>query len=259
MEMRRSQLGVASGRRKRVRLLLLLNLVVATIFLVHVNPLAGQPRGWSLPQTTDPLRAAVAIARHQVHGSADDLDSPGRLSEIALRRPVRVTCGTVSLWAVELLKDAGFDARLDMVMTLDAWNETSNGHTFVEIRQGGRWVAYDLDRKVRWTDENGRPLSMSEWMARVPSGNYRIVPLLGPVDERVLRAQDLRFAQVPFVRWRNRLWFPSQGERTASLLNYPRAKDFRAVPQRVWEARFGERLASRSAATWWPLQDGRIH
>jgi hypothetical protein len=259
-EMHRGEFGLGGpGRRRRVKVLFLLNLLVAVVFLVHVAPLSGQPAGWSVPRTTDPLRAAKAITRQQLHGSADDLDSPGRLSEIALDRRIRVTCGTVSLWAVGLLRKAGFDARLVMVMTLDAWNATNNGHTFIEIRSGGRWIAYDLDRKVRWTDEAGRPLSMSEWMARVPSGNYRIVPLLRPVDERVLRAEDLRLAQVPFVRWHKLLWFPSQGERTESLLKYPRAKNYRVLPPRVWEARFGERLPSRSTPAWWPLQDGRLH
>src|SRR5262249_29020692 len=168
--MHRIEFGlVAHGRRRRGRILLRLDLVVAVVFLVHVNPLAGQPPSWSLPRTTDPLRAVQTIARHQVAGSKDDLDAPSRLSEIAFHRQIRVTCGTVSLWAVELLRKAGFNARFVMVMTLDPWNATSNGHSFLEIREGGHWVAYDLHRKVRWTDAAGRPLSMTQWMARVPS------------------------------------------------------------------------------------------
>lgn len=242
-----------------MKLLLPLNLATSAIFVWHVNPLAAQPPLWKLPATTDPLRAVTAIARHQVHGWTDDLDSPRRLSEIALHRRVRVTCGTVSLWAVDLLEDAGFDARPDMVMTLDAWNATNNGHTFVEIRTDGRWVAYDLDRKVRWTDKAGRGLSMSEWLARVPSGDYRIVPLLGQVNERSLRAEDQRFAQVPFVRWHRLLWFPSQDKRTQSLLDYPEAEDYRELAPRVWQLRFGEQVPPRRPAAFWPVQQGLLH
>jgi hypothetical protein len=243
--------------KPRTGALLLLNLAVAGALVWHADPLAAKPPQWRLPATTDPLRAATAIARHQVHGHADDYVSSERKSEIAFHRPIRATCGAVSLWAVDLLTEAGFDARLDMVMTLDPWNASNNGHTFVEIRTDGRWVAYDLDRKVRWTDEAGRPLSMSKWVARVPSGNYRIVPLLGPVNERELRAEDRRVAQVPFVLSGGHLWFPSAGERTQSLLNYPKAKDYRVLSPSAWEARFGERVPPLRAL-WWRDQDGRL-
>ena len=74
------------------------------------------------------------------------------MSAIAVSRPIRATCSHVSLWAADLLTAANFDARVVGVLTLDTWNATDNGHTLIEVRENGRWVAYDVDRKVRWTD-----------------------------------------------------------------------------------------------------------
>jgi hypothetical protein len=225
--------------------LLLANVfALALALVVQANPLAPPPR-WHIPETSDPVKAVTAIAMRQFPGWFDDSLTPRQMSETALHRPLYTTCGAVSLWAVDLLTEAGFKARLVMVMTRDKWNTTDNGHTFVEIRQAGRWVAYDIHRKLRWTDERGRGLSTVEWISRVPSGNYRIVPLLAPVNERVIRRQDLRYAQVPFVRASGLLWFPSQGARNRSFLRY--SSDYRVLAPDVWEARFGERLRTRAS------------
>jgi hypothetical protein len=213
--------------------------------VVQANPFAAPPR-WHIPQTTDPVKAVTAIATRQFPGWFDDALTPRQMSRTALHRPLYTTCGPVSTWAVELLREAGFKARLVMVMTRDRWNATDNGHTFVEIRSGGRWVAYDIHRKLRWTDEHGRGLSMTEWVSRVPSGKYRIVPLLAPVNERVVRREDARYAQVPFVQANGRLWFPSQGARNRPFLKY--SSDYRVIPRDLWEARFGESL--RGIAGW---------
>ena len=215
-------------------------LVVANALAVISAAWAGgfsdsTPR-WSIPPTKDPVKAVTAIAIRQYPGWFDDKLTPVEMSERAVDRPLYTTCGPVSAWAVELLKEAGFTARLVMVMTLDKWNATDNGHTFVEVRQRGGWVAYDIHRKVRWTDDSGRGLSMVEWIDRVPSHDYRIVPLLAPVDGGALRRQDARYAQVPFVRAGRWLWFPSQGRRTASILKY--SSGHRVLPRDRWLARF---------------------
>ena len=212
-------------------------LLLAQITLDPVGPMT--PR-WSLPPTDSALEAVTLIAQRQVHGLTDDGKEPREISRLALHRTVYLTCGEVSMWAVDLLTAAGYEARLSMAMTLDEWTG-DNGHTIIGVRESTGWVAYDIDRKVRWTDKLGRPLSMREWIERVPTGDYDIVPLLGAVDEVALRAQDRRYAHVPFVLADDELWFASPGdEHDARLISYGESNGmrFRPVATPEWHVRF---------------------
>jgi hypothetical protein len=113
------------------------------------------------------------------------------------------------------------------------------GHTFIEIRKQERWVAYDIDRKLRWTDEAGRGLSMAEYIARVPSRGYRIVALLGrsmsarSAGRCPLRARAFRPPRRPAV-------VSFTGCTDGPIITY--APDYRVLPVDEWEARFGERV-----------------
>lgn len=208
------------------------------VVLLALPAAAGSTLALKLPHTSNPAAAVAAVAHNHVHGSSDQGLTGRQMSVAAVTRPVRATCGPASDWALELLGAAGFEGRLVMVMTLDKWNGWSNGHTFLEIREGLRWVAYDVDRDLRWADEAGRGLSMLELVVRVPSQNYRIVPLHGPVNERLIRRQDARWAQVPFVRGDDGLiYFPSQGARDARILSYS-PKTFRILSPTEWQSRF---------------------
>lgn len=213
----------------------LLVVVAAVLLAVRVLHSETAP-AYRLPPNMDALQAVTAIAAQQIHGWADDHRPISDLSRVAANRPVYVTCGNVSLWAERLLRDAGFTVRIAHVLTLDRWNGWANGHTFIEVRRNGRWVAYDIDRKVRWTDMGGRALSMIEWVAAVKTGRYRIVPLLGPVDETRLRLEDRRYGQVPFVRDGSVYWFPSQGAADRRILGY--SSDYRVTSPRDWRQRF---------------------
>lgn len=182
---------------------------------------------WTLPQGTLSEQIAALAARH-VHGHADGEPSVAEMDRIALERPVSTTCGYVSVWAVAHLREAGYDARVVDTLTLDEWNDTDNGHTLIEVKEDGRWVAYDIDQGVTFGG-----MSLAEWVSSVPSGDYQIIPLEGPVDEEAMRAWHRRIAQVPMIRDGDLTFFPS-GEWDERVMSY----DPSYTPITDWTDRF---------------------
>lgn len=184
--------------------------------------------------STDPVDAVRQIAGRHEHGSMDNL-SPWALDTIALERKVRSTCTFVSDWAVTVLDRAGIEARVVSTLTLDEWDEDNNGHTMIEVRVDGRWVLFDVDRDV-WFWRDGRPLSLVELVAAVPSGGYEIRSLSGDPTrpENDLRLENVRLLQVPIVRDDDGLWFFS--DHADRVHGY--SVDYRELSEADWMARF---------------------
>lgn len=186
---------------------------------------------WTVPATDNVYEAVRWVATRQVHGWVDDHLSMTDLSQKAVDQPLYITCGTVALWTVDRLAEAGYEARVVMAMNWGEWDGWENGHTFIEARTDDGWVAFDVDRKVRWT-RDGQPLSLLEWM----NGPYEIVPIIIPVlDKPFMLEQDARWSEVPFIEENGLYWFPS-GPWDADMLAYDPA--YRVMDPAEWLARF---------------------
>jgi hypothetical protein len=211
----------------------LVGLLASAVLLLGLGGLADPP-DWSLtPGEVDEMVAAIA-ARH-IHGDLDGAPSPEEIDAIAADRPVVTTCTYVSRWAVSLLHRHGIRARTVSTLTLDAWNDHNNGHTLIEAMVDGEWVAFDVDLGVRFTDDGGDPLSLAEWVERVPRDDYRIVPIdPGTPPAAELYSLYRRVAQVPLIADGKHFWFWS--EREARVLSYH--SSYVAMDRDAWEARF---------------------
>jgi hypothetical protein len=177
----------------------------------------------------------AAIAARHIHGDLDGEPSPEEIDAIAAERPVVTTCTYVSRWAVSLLQRHGIRARTVSTLTLDAWNDHNNGHTLIEAIVDGQWVAFDVDLGVRFTDAAGEPLSLSEWVERVPRDDYAIVPIEpGTAPEQELYPLYGRVAQVPLIADGKRFWFWSDQE--ARVRSYHRS--YVGMDRTSWESRF---------------------
>jgi hypothetical protein len=205
----------------------------ALALLIGILGFANSP-DWALARS-DVHEMVAAIAARHVHGDRDGAPSVEEIDAIARDRPVVTTCTYVSRWAVSLLHRHGIRARTVSTITLDAWNDHNNGHTLIEAMVGGEWVAFDVDLGVRFTDHGGAPLSLAEWVARVPHDDYRIVPIEpGTPPAAELYSLYRRVAQVPLIADGKRWWFWSDQE--ARVLSYHTS--YVAMDRAAWEARF---------------------
>jgi hypothetical protein len=176
------------------------------------------------------------IAERHKHGLGDENESYMELSRIASTRPISVTCGVVSTWAVQLLRDAGYEARVVTTMTLDRWNGDDNGHTLISVLEPSGWVVYDIDRDVYYTDLEGTPLNLRDLLPRVRTDDYLIVALdSDPVDVGFIRESNRRLMQVGAIHDADQYVFgiddPMVALRVASY-----ARDYATLPIPAWEA-----------------------
>jgi hypothetical protein len=176
--------------------LLLIAALLPVVFILWPRPV------WALPEGTLMQRIEALAAAHQ-HGYRDVEPSVEEMDRIAAERPVETTCGYVSRWAAEHLNRAGYPTRIVDTLTLDEWNGEDDGHVLIEVWTEGDWVAIDIDQGVTFGG-----LSLVEWVARVPIGNYEIVPFEDGVDVGAMREWHQRIAQVPLIREGGKVYFP---------------------------------------------------
>ncbi len=127
----------------------------------------------------DPHALLSGIAWIVSHGRLDGGKSPQVLAESAKTRKLFMTCGSVSSWAVSVLRDHGFRARTVSSVTLENWNTYDNGHAMLEMsrKDAGKWVLYDVTANAFFTRE-GTPLSLVEFAYAVMAGlEYEMVPI----------------------------------------------------------------------------------
>jgi hypothetical protein len=125
----------------------------------------------------DPHALLSGIAWIVSHGRPDGGKSPQELAESAKTRKLFMTCGSVSPWAVSVLRDHGFGARTVSSITLENWNTYDNGHAMLEMfrKDAGKWVLYDVTANAFFT-RRGTPLSLVEFAYAVMAGlEYEVV------------------------------------------------------------------------------------
>ena len=88
---------------------------------------------------------------------------------------LRVGCGIVSTLAIRRMLRMGIPARLVAMVSLDRTipADESFGHTFMEVRLGGRWQVYDLTFNRKPLDVTGNGLSAAR-MIRLVRRNERL-------------------------------------------------------------------------------------
>lgn len=218
-----------TGSKRRVGLMLALISALGVLLRLR-----EEPARYDLPDDLELVSAVRVLAGHHTHGQQDN-GSPVHVDAVAAKRPLVATCGYVSPWAVRVLEEEGFEARVVETLTLDEWNGTNNGHVMVEARLDGRWVLFDIDRDV-WFWRDGRPMSLIELIDAVPSGAYEIRPLSGdPVEpDSAMRPDNERLLQVPMIRDGAAVWFYSTDpDRVRSY-----AEGYRVLGEQEWRARF---------------------
>tara|TARA_Y100000996_G_scaffold412081_1_gene397408 strand:+ start:83 stop:1024 length:942 start_codon:yes stop_codon:yes gene_type:complete len=116
-----------------------------------------------------------SIAWIYSHGNNDDEKEYSEILQKAKNEKIFATCGTISNWSVQFLKEFGVKARIVAVLTLDDWNSYDNGHILVEVyrEELKKWILYDVDNDAYFTN-NGIPLSLLEFTKQVKNDNYEI-------------------------------------------------------------------------------------
>lgn len=116
-----------------------------------------------------------SIAWIYSHGNNDDEKEYSEILQKAKSEKIFATCGTISNWSVQFLKEFGVKARIVAVLTLDDWNSYDNGHILVEVyrEELKKWILYDVDNDAFFSS-NGIPLSLLEFVKKVREDDYDI-------------------------------------------------------------------------------------
>ena len=116
-----------------------------------------------------------SIAWIYSHGNNDDEKEYSEILQKAKNEKIFATCGTISNWSVQFLKEFGVKARIVAVLTLDDWNSYDNGHILVEVyrEELKKWILYDVDNDAFFSS-NGIPLSLLEFVKKVREDDYDI-------------------------------------------------------------------------------------
>ena len=116
-----------------------------------------------------------SIAWIYSHGNRDDGKNYSEILTKAKNEKIFATCGTISNWSIQFLKDHGIKARIIAVLTLDEWNSYDNGHILIEVFQEEleKLVLYDVDNDAFFTHD-GNPLSLLEFTKQVKENDYEI-------------------------------------------------------------------------------------
>ncbi len=123
----------------------------------------------------DPNVLLSSIAWMYSHGNKDDEKSYSQILTKAKNEKIFATCGTISNWSVQFLKEYGIKARIVAVLTLDEWNSYDNGHILIEVyrEELKKWILYDVDNDAFFSS-NGNPLSLLEFVKKVKEDDYDI-------------------------------------------------------------------------------------
>ena len=142
----------------------------------------------------DPHALLSGIAWIVSHGRPDGGKSAKEMARLAKTRKLLMTCGSVSGWAVSVLRDHGFQARGVSSLTLENWNTYDNGHGMLEMywEDPGKWVLYDVTANSYYTFQ-GKPLSLVEFAYAVMADReYEVVSIAADttLDVSGFRSRD---------------------------------------------------------------------
>lgn len=107
------------------------------------------------------------------HGYMDDTASFSIAQSTAKSRRLHMSCGSFVNFTNNLLKDLSVSSRFVLFLTLNEWNNYSNGHSVLEVFDKGKWIVYDIDLRNYFTD-NGEVLNAYELVAAVSSSLFEI-------------------------------------------------------------------------------------
>jgi hypothetical protein len=114
------------------------------------------------------------IANHHVHGTKDDFLSYKDAKKAMKSRKLEMTCGSITNFTIQCLKENKIESRFILTLTLDEWNTYNNGHSMVEVFEDGGWRLWDIDLKCYFTLQ-GKHLNAKEFCAISSQQNYEIV------------------------------------------------------------------------------------
>lgn len=117
-----------------------------------------------------------ALAWIYSHGSFDNEKSYNDLKHQALTGKLVTTCGEVSKFAQNILKEKGVESRIVSGLTSKERNGYDDSHTMIEVKEGDVWKLYDLDNNATFT-KDGRALNYMDFQTLVASGSYEIQKL----------------------------------------------------------------------------------
>ena len=121
----------------------------------------------------DTLALLSALSWILTHGNADKSKTQEELTDKATSDKLYLTCGPASKWAVNILRSVNIDAREVMTLITGQFNDYDNGHNMIEVKEGDRWLLYDIDNNSYFTLA-GRHLNLIEFRECVEQGNYKI-------------------------------------------------------------------------------------
>lgn len=87
-------------------------------------------------------------------GDCDDMFQFDTQLQRSVWKRVELTCGSMSLFFMRLLRAIGHQVRAVMGLRLANWNSFDNGHTLLELGIGGEWRLFDPTLQA-WITENG--------------------------------------------------------------------------------------------------------
>jgi hypothetical protein len=104
--------------------------------------------------TTLPILRDLAL--HHVHSwDQEGLPIPDLVAKYRAGETLHVICGSISAVAVQVLRAAGYQARVVGVVTKQPFDGDNDGHIMVEVWQPGGWRLYDIDGNRRAVNAAG--------------------------------------------------------------------------------------------------------
>jgi hypothetical protein len=141
------------------------------------------------------------LARHHVHSwDQEGMPIPELVAKYRAGEVLRTACGGVSRVGIQIMRDAGYSARLVGVVTYQAFDGDNDGHIMLEIWDQGAWRLYDVDGNRRAVDSTLHGVSIVTqvaastsrlWLAidhdpgAIPGSPVDTSPAQAALDQRV--------------------------------------------------------------------------
>lgn len=130
-----------------------------------------KPKVQPKPEADSMLPMMRDLALHHVHSwDQEGMPIPELVARYRAGETLLVICGSISRVGVQVLRDAGYYARLVGVVTKQPFDGNNDGHVMLEVWDRGGWRLYDLDGNRRAVDAALRGVSI---IAQIEAGTGR--------------------------------------------------------------------------------------
>ncbi len=112
------------------------------------------------------LETSLILSLLFMRGNVDDLvTDQAEVTDLAKRRYLFCTCSVSTRFVKKSLQDYGFKVRYVYTLATGQYNNYNNGHTLLEVfeEKEKRFVLVDIDKKLFFTNEEGRILNLYEF------------------------------------------------------------------------------------------------